>query len=106
MLAPVVAIKGMLTPVIGKCGSKFSEHETTRTQNPKSFCVFSVFVLTTRGRGRQCLCIIIDRSSDENRRTILQAAARSQPDTRFEANVSKQHLLRRVLGFLSTCTRG
>lgn len=101
MLASVIAIKGMLTPVVGK----FSEHETIRTQI-LSFCVFGVFVLTTAGRGRQCLCIISDRSSDENRRTILQAAARSQPDTRFEANVSKQYLLRRVLGFLSACPRG
>lgn len=105
MLASVVAIKGTLTLVVRKYGSKFGEHETIWTQN-QSFCVFGVFVLTTSGRGRQCLCIVCDRSSDENRRTILQPAARSQPDTRFEANVSKQYLLGRVPGFLSACTRG
>lgn len=40
MLASVAAIKGMLTPVVGKCGSKFSEHETTMTQNLSVFLVF------------------------------------------------------------------
>lgn len=57
-----------------------------------AFCF--VKFLTIRGCCRHCLCILCSKSltfyaSDENRRTILQAAAHSQPATRDVSSVLK-----------------